>query len=349
MCHLRPASVPRVALPRSRHDHSPSRPSLSHGAAPPRSPGQRDPCPAHELQHREDLPPLVRRFILFHSKRHPGEMAEEEINAFLLSHLAAAERVSASTQNQALAAVLFLYRHLLGREIGELTGLIRAQRRRKAPVVLTPEVVKAVLAQAQDLERLFMTLLYGTGLRVMEGLRLRVKDVDFSYDQITVRDGKGEKDRMTMLPASFKPALELHLEQVQAIHRRDLEQGFGGVDFPYALAKKYSGAAREWAWQWVFPATGRYVNAELRTEQRHHLHEPTVQKAFKRAITRAGVAKHATLHCLRHSFATHLLMNGYDIRTVQELLGHRHLKTTMIYTHVLNRGGRGVKSPADLL
>ncbi|HEX4955066.1 MAG TPA: integron integrase [Thermoanaerobaculia bacterium] len=290
----------------------------------------------------------VRRFVLFHGKRHPADLAEGEVNAFL-SDLATRQRVSASTQNQALAAVLFLYRHVIGRDLGEPTGLIRAQRRRKVPVVLTPDEVKAVLARTTGVERLYMTLLYGTGLRVMEGLRLRVKDVDLAYEQITVRDGKGEKDRMTMLPSSLRPTLVEHLARVKALHEADLRLGFGRVALPYALARKYPNAPADWAWQWVFPATSRFLNVELGTEQRHHLHERTVQRAFKDAVRAAAIAKHATLHCLRHSFATHLLLNGYDIRTVQELLGHRHLKTTMIYTHVLNRGGRGVRSPADLL
>lgn len=290
----------------------------------------------------------VRRFILFHRKRHPAEMAEEEVNAFL-SHLAVADKVSASTQNQALAAVLFLYRHVLGRDLGQLTGLIRARRRRKIPVVLSPEEVRAVFAQASGVEQLYLKLLYGTGMRVMEGLRLRVKDLDFSYDQITVRDGKGEKDRMTMLPTSLKPDLLEHLERVRALHQADLTAGFGRVALPYALARKYPRANAEWAWQWVFPASGRYQDEEANTERRHHLHERTVQRAFKEAAARARIGKHATLHCLRHSFATHILRNGYDIRTVQELLGHAHLKTTMIYTHVLNRGGLGVRSPVDLI
>jgi integron integrase len=290
----------------------------------------------------------ARRYILFHGKRHPAAMAEPEINAFL-THLAVSRRVSASTQNQALAAILFLYKHVLGKDIGDLEGVVRARRRRKLPVVLTPEEVRQVLGQTEGTEWLFMTLLYGAGLRVMEGLRLRIKDLDFSYEQITVRDGKGQKDRFTVLPAKAKPALQEHLRRVKAIHQADVEAGFGRTLLPFALARKYPRAAAEWGWQHVFPATRRFVHRQTRSQHRHHLHERTVQRAFKAALRKAGIGKHATLHCLRHSFATHLLVNGYDIRTVQELLGHKKLKTTLIYTHVLNRGGRGVQSPADLL
>jgi integron integrase len=289
----------------------------------------------------------IRRYILFHGKRHPSEMGEREINAFL-THLAVERRVSASTQNQALCGLLFLYRAVLDREVGDLE-LIRARKRRKLPVVLTREEVKSVLSHLQGLDRLFLTLLYGTGMRLMELLRLRVKDVDFSANQITVRDGKGAKDRLTVLPAAVKPALQRHLKDLRRLHERDLEEGYGEVYLPYALARKYPNAGREWGWQYLFPATILSVDPRSGTRRRHHLDERVFQKAFREAVRKAGIVKPATCHTLRHSFATHLLRDGYDIRTVQELLGHRSVKTTMIYTHVLNRGGRGVLSPLDSL
>jgi integron integrase len=290
----------------------------------------------------------IRRYILFHEKRHPSEMGEREINTFL-TYLAVERRVSASTQTQALCALLFLYRTVLEREVGELEGLVRARRRRKLPVVLTREEVKSALSHIQGLDHLFLTLLYGTGMRLMEALRLRVKDVDFAANQITVRDGKGAKDRVTMLPASVKPALQEHLKSVKRLHERDLREGYGAVYLPYALARKYPGAAREWGWQYVFPATVLSVDPRSGIRRRHHLDERVLQKAFREAVKEAGIVKPATCHTLRHSFATHLLQGGYDIRTVQELLGHRSVRTTMIYTHVLNRGGHGVLSPLDSL
>lgn len=288
-----------------------------------------------------------RRYILFHGKRHPSELGDREINSFLTS-LAVERRVSSSTQNQALCAVLFLYRVVLEREVGELE-LIRARKPRKLPVVLTREEVKKVLSSLKGLERLFLTLLYGTGMRLMEGLRLRVKDVDFAANQITVRDGKGAKDRMTMLPAAVKPGLQRHLEEVRALHQADLKAGYGNVYLPHALDRKYSAAGREWGWQYVFPATVLSLDPRSRLRRRHHLDERVFQKAFRAAVQVASLGKPATCHTLRHSFATHLLQDGYDIRTVQELLGHRSVKTTMVYTHVLNRGGRGVMSPLDSL
>ncbi len=289
----------------------------------------------------------IRRYILFHDKRHPSEMGEREINAFL-THLAVKRRVSASTQNQALCALLFLYRVVLEREVGEL-DLIRARRPRKLPEVLTREETRSVLAHLQGLDRLFLTLLYGTGMRLMEALRLRVKDVDFSANQITVRDGKGAKDRVTMLPAAIKSGLQRHLRDVRRLHEEDLREGYGEVYLPYALARKYPNAGREWGWQYVFPAAVFSVDPRSGVRRRHHMDERAFQKAFRDAVKQAGLAKPATCHTLRHSFATHLLQGGYDIRTVQELLGHRSVKTTMIYTHVLNRGGHGVLSPLDSL
>jgi integron integrase len=290
----------------------------------------------------------IRRYILFHAKKHPKEMGETEINAFL-THLAVEHRVSASTQTQALCALLFLYRTVLDREVGELEGLVRARRRRKLPVVLTQEEVKSILARLQGDDRLFLSLLYGTGMRLAEALRLRVKDIDFSYDQILVRDGKGAKDRVTMLPASLKAELAAHLKKVKRLHEADLRDGHGRVHLPYALDRKYPGAAGEWGWQYVFPAPSFSQDPRSGEWRRHHLHERGIQRAFHVAVRQAGVVKPATCHTLRHSFATHLLMSGYDIRTVQEILGHKSVQTTMIYTHVLNRGGRGVQSPIDRL
>ncbi|HSK80705.1 MAG TPA: integron integrase [Thermoanaerobaculia bacterium] len=254
-----------------------------------------------------------------------------------------------SSETYAVVALLFLYRTVLEREVGELEGLVRARRRRKLPVVLTREEVRVVLAGLEELDRLFLTLLYGTGMRLMEALRLRVKDVDFSTNQITVRDGKGAKDRTTMLPAAVKPALQEHLKEVKRLHEQDLREGYGEVYLPYALARKYPRAPREWGWQYVFPATALSVDPRSGARRRHHLDERVFQRAFREAVKKAGIVKPATCHTLRHSFATHLLQGGYDIRTVQELLGHRSVKTTMIYTHVLNRGGHGVLSPLDSL
>jgi integron integrase len=266
-----------------------------------------------------------------------------------LTHLAVDRKVSAATQNQALCALLFLYRHVLGKEIGDLGELTRAKRPRRLPVVLTKEEVRMLVDHLEGTERLFATLLYGTGMRLFEGLRLRVKDIDFSYGQITVRDGKGRKDRFTVLPASLKAELWAHLKDVKALHARDLAAGWGRASLPDALAVKYPAAPAEWAWQFVFPAPNLYRDQGSGALRRHHLHPRSIQRAVKTAARKAGIVKPATPHTLRHSFATHLLLAGYDIRTVQELLGHRKLKTTMIYTHVLNRGGQGVQSPADLL
>jgi integron integrase len=275
-------------------------------------------------------------------------MAEPEINAFL-THLAIKEKVSASTQTQALSALLFLYRHVLGREIGTLEGLIRARKPRRLPVVMTRDEVRVVIGELKGEYRLMAGLLYGAGLRLMECLRLRVQDVDLAANQITVRDGKGAKDRVTMLPQAVKGPLMEHLKRVRAVHQADLQQGWGRVYMPSALPRKYPNAAAEWGWQWVFPQESRWVNPQTGDQGRHHVDESILQKAVKGAVRRAGLAKHATCHTLRHSFATHLLEDGYDIRTIQELLGHNDVKTTMIYTHVLNRGGAGVKSPMDTL
>jgi len=290
----------------------------------------------------------VKRFIFFHHVRHPADMAEPEINAFL-THLAIKERVSASTQNQALSALLFLYRHVLSREIGDLGEVIRARRPKWLPVVLTREEVKTVLGHLAGDKRIMASLMYGAGLRLMECLRLRVQDIDFARNEIIVRDGKGAKDRVTMLPESLKATLQEHLRVVKTIHEQDLTDGWGRVQMPHALDRKYPGAPAEWRWQWVFPQENRWRNASTREEGRHHIDESLVQRAVKDAVRSAGIVKRATCHTFRHSFATHVLEAGYDMRTVQELLGHQDVRTTMIYTHVLNRGGKGVRSPADTL
>ncbi len=288
----------------------------------------------------------IRRFILFHGKRHPAEMGEAEISRFL-SHLAVTAKVSASTQNQALSALLFLYRQVLCTEIDWVDGVVRAKRPLRFPVVLTREEVRGVLGHLQGVDWIMASLLYGAGLRLLECCRLRVKDVDLERKEILVRDGKGGKDRLTLLPGRIVGALRTHLERVRVQHDRDLANGAGSVELPLAIEHKYPRAAREWSWQWVFPATRFYVHPETGQRRRHHLHESVLQKAVREAVLRAGIAKPATCHTLRHTFATHLLEDGYDIRTIQELLGHSDVATTMIYTHVLNRGGRGVRSPLD--
>jgi integron integrase len=288
----------------------------------------------------------IRRFILFHGKQHPLTLGTRHVATFL-THLATREQVSASTQNQALNALVFLYSQVLGRDLEALGRFVRAHKPRRLPVVLTPGEVRAVLERLTGTTRIVASLLYGSGLRLLECLELRVKDVDFEQREIRVRQGKGRKDRVTPLPEACVPLLREHLVRVRASFERDLREGYAGVLLPDALARKYPNAARDWGWQWLFPAARRYRDAAARVERRHHLHETAVQRAVKRAVAAAGLAKPAGCHTLRHSFATHLLANGYDIRTVQELLGHRDVKTTMVYTHVLNRGGRGVRSPLD--
>ena len=288
----------------------------------------------------------VRRFILFHAKRHPREMAETEIVEFL-THLATQRNVAASTQNQALSALLFLYQQFLGKKLGRLDGALRASRPPRLPVVLTREEVRAVLAHVRPPYRLMAELLYGSGLRLLECLRLRVKDVDFGYSRIVVRDGKGAKDRVTMLPGRLRRPLKEHLAHAKAVHERDLQLGFGSVYLPDALERKYPNAHRSWMWQYVFPAAKRSVDPVSGRVQRHHVLEKSLQNAVANAVRATGITKPASCHSLRHSFATHLLDGGYDIRTVQELLGHKDVSTTMIYTHVLNKPGIGVKSPLD--
>ena len=290
----------------------------------------------------------IRRFILFQGRRHPAELGSAEVSAFL-TDLAVRRHVSASTQNQALAALLFLYGEVLRTKVAWIADLVRAKQPRRMPVVLTRDEVRAVLGQMHGVPQLAARLLYGTGMRLLEALRLRVKDVDFGLNEIAVRGGKGEKDRVTVLPASLTSALRVHLEAVHRLHDRSLAAGAGSIELPGALAGKYPAAGREWGWQWVFPGTRLYVDRATGERRRHHLHETVVQRAFHQAVRRSGIDKPAHCHTLRHSFATHLLEAGYDIRTVQELLGHRDVRITMIYTHVLQRGGLGVRSPADTL
>jgi len=288
----------------------------------------------------------IRRYIRFHQKRHPREMGEPEIRQFI-SHLAVKEQISASTQTVALSALLFLYRDVLKQELRYIANIERARKPKRIPLVFTHGEVRVVLENVKGTHWLVAGLLYGSGLRLMECLRLRVKDMDFTYGQITVRDGKGEKDRVTMLPAKLRQPLMLHLQKVKLLHEEDIASGYGEVFLPYALARKYPNAAKQWGWQYVFPAAQRSLDPRSHIERRHHLSADAVQKAVKGAISRARIAKNGSCHTFRHSFATHLLEDGYDIRTVQELLGHKDVKTTMIYTHVLNRGGRGVTSPID--
>jgi integron integrase len=290
----------------------------------------------------------IKRFIFFHNKRHPSDMAEAEIAQFL-SALASESHVSASTQNQALNALLFLYREVLNKDIGYVNGVVRAKRPHRLPVVLTRQEVRSILGVLNGSDWLMALLLYGAGLRLMECLRLRVKDIDFTSNQIVVRAGKGDKDRHTMLPTAVKEPLAKHLDVIKRQHQRDLERGLGRVTLPNALERKYPNAGKEWGWQWVFPATSHYTDKITGEKRRHHLHESVLQKAVKEAVQKAGIFKPASPHTFRHSFATHLLEDGYDIRTVQELLGHKDVSTTMVYTHVLNRGGKGVFSPADRL
>jgi len=288
----------------------------------------------------------IRRYILFHGKRHPAEMGAPEVAQFL-SSLAVEGKVAASTQNQALSALLFLYRHVLHQDLPWLEEVVRARRPKHLPVVLTRDEVRAVISKLAGTARLMATLLYGSGLRVLECARLRVQDVDFAMNQVVVRDGKGAKDRVTVLPAVAKQPLAQHLLRVKRLHDRDLALGGGWVELPWALARKYPNAGREWPWQWVFPQTRLYVDQATGQRRRHHLHETVLQRAVIEAVLQAHLGKHATPHTFRHSFATHLLEDGRDIRTVQELLGHNDVSTTMIYTHVLNRGPSGVTSPAD--
>lgn len=300
----------------------------------------------YSLRTEQSYVDWIKRFIRFHGKRHPREMGEREITAFL-THLAVERQVAASTQNQAFSALLFLYQQVLKVEIGFLSAVERARRPAKLPVVLTAQEARAVLGQLEGTYGLMANLLYGSGLRLMECVRMRVKDLDFGYQQIVVRDGKGGKDRVTMLPRGLREALERHLARVRLLHAEDLAGGFGAVFLPFALERKYPGASREWVWQYVFPSMKRSSDPRTGEVRRHHVAEKCLQNAVKQAVQGAGVRKPASCHTFRHSFATHLLEAGYDIRTVQELLGHKDVSTTMIYTHVLNTPGVSVRSPLD--
>jgi integron integrase len=288
----------------------------------------------------------IRRFILYNDKRHPRDLGAPEVERYL-THLAVERGVSASTQNQALAAMLFLYRHVLEIELPWLDNVVRARMPERIPVVLSRREVQALLAELDGQVHLVAQLLYGSGLRLMEALRLRVKDVDFEYSQIVVRDGKGQKDRVTILPEGLVPALHAHLEAIHARHRHALERGYAGVSLPFALAGKYPHATTDWGWQYVFPAARPTRDPRSRAARRHHLHEVSVQRAIRTGARRLGIKKPVGPHTLRHCFATHLLERGHDIRTVQELMGHADVRTTQIYTHVMKKGAGAVKSPLD--
>jgi integron integrase len=288
----------------------------------------------------------IRRYIHFHGKRHPAEMGADEVAAFL-THLAVERRVAPATQGQAKSALLFLYRVVLNVNLPWLDEVVAARNPRRLPAVLTLTEVRMLLGHMNGSVGLVAALLYGTGMRLLEGLRLRVKDVEFERREIVVRDGKGGKDRVTVLPENLMLPLQAQLSKARALHQRDLDAGYGAVWLPGALAVKYPNAARDWGWQWVFPSATRSEDPRTGQTHRHHLHEGSVQKTMSTAARRAGIVKPCSPHILRHSFATHMLQSGYDIRTVQELLGHSDVSTTMIYTHVMNRGGRGVRSPLD--
>ena len=288
----------------------------------------------------------IRRYIIFHNKRHPKEMSVPEVQAYI-THLATQDKVSASTQNQALSAITFLYKHVLNKELNFPTNTIRPERSKPLPVVLTQQEAKSVIDNLNGAPKIMAKILYGGGLRLMECLRLRVKDIDFGNHQIIIRQGKGEKDRFTVLPDSVIEELRAHLLVVKAIHEKDIKEGFGETSLPYALEKKYRSASKEWLWQYIFPASNRSVDPDSKRIKRHHIDPSALQKAVRKAAKQTKINKPVSPHVFRHSFATHLLQNGYDIRTVQELLGHKDVKTTMIYTHVLQRGGMAVKSPLD--
>ncbi|MBY0241518.1 MAG: integron integrase [Burkholderiaceae bacterium] len=300
----------------------------------------------YSIRTEEAYVDWIRRFILFHQKRHPADMGKDEIEAFL-TYLAVQRKVAASTQSQAKAALLFLYQNVLKQDLAWLKDVVAAKQPQRMPTVLTMSETRTLLTHLDGVHWLIGSLLYGSGLRILEACRLRVMDLDFSMHQLVIRNGKGAKDRVTMLPKSLVDPITAHLELVRLQHERDCEQGGGEVYLPFALDRKYPAAAKEWKWQYVFPADRLSRDPRSDAVRRHHIDEQSIQRAVRQAARTAGIHKKATPHTLRHSFATHLLMGGYDIRTVQELLGHKDVRTTMIYTHVLNRGGRGVISPLD--
>ena len=300
----------------------------------------------YSIRTEEAYVTWIKRYILFHNKRHPNEMGSTEVEAFL-TNLAVEQHVAASTQNQAFSALLFLYREVLKKELDGPIDSMRAKRPKRLPTVLTKEETLKVISYLSGTHQLMAKLLYGSGLRLMECLRLRVKDLDFAHRAVIVRDGKGAEDRVTVLPDSLIPLLQEHLQRIKALHEQDLAQGHGSAYLPDALARKYPNADKEWSWQYAFPANRLSQDPRSRITRRHHLHESSLQKAIRQAAQLAGIEKPVSPHTFRHCFATHLLESGYDIRTVQELLGHKDVKTTMIYTHVLNRGGLAVRSPLD--
>ena len=300
----------------------------------------------YSIRTEENYIQWIKRFIFFHNKRHPKDMGEKEIRSFL-THLAVDKHVSASTQNQALSAILFLYKRVLELDLDWIDNVVRAKRPKRLPVVLSKGEVNAILNAITGVNGLIVKMLYGTGMRLMEVMRLRVQDIDFEQNQIIVRSGKGDKDRITMLPEILIDELKQQLAYVRDVHKKDLSEGFGRVYLPFALDRKYPGAGVDFGWQYCFPS--KKLSTEPRTGRvgRHHLYEQNIGRAIKSAARKVGVEKRVSSHTMRHSFATHLLESGYDIRTLQELLGHKDVSTTMIYTHVLNKGGRGVKSPLD--
>ena len=300
----------------------------------------------YSIRTEEAYTQWIKRFILYHNKKHPAQMGAKEIKEYL-TYLAVKQKVASSTQNQALNALVFLYKEVLKLEIADFSEFKKAKRPAKIPLVLNEIEIDKLFQNLDGVYYLIAKLLYGSGLRLLEALRLRVKDIDFTYKEITVRDGKGAKDRVTLLPVSAIESLKLHLKKVKIIHQQDLIAGNGEVYLPDALDRKYPNASKSWAWQYIFPAPHFSVDPRSGKRRRHHITDSMVQKVIKTAVHKSGISKPATPHTLRHSFATHLLRKGYDIRTVQELLGHKDVKTTMIYTHVLNRGGLAVKSPAD--
>lgn len=308
----------------------------------------RQTCRLHQLSYRTEKIYLlwIKRYILFHMRRHPIEMGVQEIKHYL-TFLADKAKVAPSTQNQAYSALLFLYKNVLDKDISKIIMIKKPKKSMKIPVVFTKDEARMVLNNLHGRAGIMAGLMYGAGLRLMECMRLRVKDIDFGYEQIVVRDGKGRKDRKTMLPKSLIKDLNMQIKKVKEIYERDLRFNYAGVSLPYALERKYPNAGKEFGWQYIFPASKLAIDPQSGKIRRHHLSETVMQHAIKRAIRESGTTKPGSCHTLRHSFATHLLENGYDIRTVQELLGHKDVKTTMIYTHVLNKGGMGVKSPLD--